>query len=1174
MADVLTTTRATRPGVYIGRVNRTNPTGLTGFARLPAYVGKGSRLRTVFNNAIRRSYLSDVSLTFPTIAPHLVTLVYPAVNDQSVARLFRSDGTIVPTSKWQFIESTPGTGVYDSVLLLPEAFDITVTYSLDYQSTSRLIKDVLPFSDIRQVRFVGDTENQDLYQEFVHYYIPITTSAITADTANANSTIADVGFEPARVVSANAGPFAGLASKVLNLTIDGTAQPPVAFSSAATTTAIVASEINAVIGTAGLALDNGSGQLEIRSASVDPGSSSIAVAGSAVGGALLDFTGTAFAYPASFPTGPMVTATFTSAGYMRDLTPGVPGVSNAYMAVESTSSSSHAYNRRYRLTVTSILPTVVMDLEVLEDSGAAFPEFAAGATLSAADAFGSAAKGTQPQLPMHSAVASTGTSLDFGASAAGVHLTPVTFTDVTGDTVKFILEEGVGGITSGSVFEATSLGYSFLELDSSLANTNQHASFSAVSEGSLTQSAAPYDVTMSSTAAVGNKGGVALSFDAEYTGSHNLRYLLVCTAATVAPTSPRTATFVWQAWGELDDLSYDGSARTFTIDEGLASTPKVDLGNGVFLDFTFDTTGGIDNFVPDAAFWFQANADRTFVSAKDDRAYQLEVAAIGATTTGNQVTLSYTTGTPEGGFGLPVVAGPQGKMFFAGGINTWLRNVGSQTTAANRYAIGDKWNFDTISDDVVDWSLTTLVTETIDPTQVVTDTLGVVTGTVGMKYAVLSNVPSSIRYAKDTATGALVASFSVSTTQPYIAFTSAPTSPVEVRYDYIGEEPAPAQLFYFTANTLRPAALYNTPIRVLDYDSAAQLLGPSSTQNDLLIMAQLALDDNGAPGAYFVQALDSDGDGVITSVDVNTAINATEDQRSLTDVIVLSSFGSLSTSLANNEKMNDPFERGERALWVGAPKGTAIGDGSVAGTLSYLASRTLQVYGNNHAHGKRVLVANNEATKTITLTDGTQVVASLDGSFVAGALAARNASFSDPGETLLRKNLFGFDSINTYTEPEELQLISFSIIYVSNVGSDTSPVYRIEESTTVDRSSDDNNEISVAINQKEFVTREIRTNMDTSLVSIVPPSEQAGVALIQSFLVSNLQSLLARGIIGAYTDSAGTSRPLDPDEDVKVFRAKDSRTAYNFQYFWNGRYPLKRLFGLYSVDQKFFGSQV
>lgn len=1157
MADVLVTTRVTKPGVYIGRVNRAAPSGLTGFARLPAYVGKGSRLRTIFNQTIRRSYLRDVLLSFPTVAPHIVALAQPALNDQNIARLFRSDGAIVPNSKWRFLESTPGSGIFDTVLIAAESYDLNVSYNLDYQSTSRTIRDELPFDDIREMRFVGDTENQEFYQEFVHYFVPVLVTTPDAATANAFSASSAEGFDPAEITSTLAGPYVLGAGVTFNPRVNNVTYP-VVFTAGTYTTAQVVAIIDAAIPNAeGSAIALTSGRFTVRSNNLDPSVSSVQIlAGTA--DAILGTTGL------RFPSAAMAAATYTTAGFVRK----VSGTGSPVMGVRSTSSSNHDYNRRYRISLGAPGATIPATIQVIMDSGSSLPAVAPGGVLSAASTFGSTSNAfAQPQLPFHSTLPTTGVTVSF--STPGGVSTPVNFTDITGDVVSFILDDTGAAVTGNEVFEVTALGPSSIQVDSAVLNTVQHASFSAVGSSVFVQTGvAPNYSTSVAGAAVGT-GTVALRSDAQFTGEANRRYAIICTASAGAPGA-RTATFAWQAWGEIPDLLYNGSSRVFSISEATSTNLSVDLGDGVLLTLGF----GASNFAVNDIFWFQGTAARLFVTAKDDRSFVLDVSAVGTSGADNLVTFSYQTGTPEGGFGLVQSAGAAGQLFLSGGIRLWARNIGSQATTANRFAVNDQWTFDTVCEDIIDWSLTTLTSETVDPTQIYTDTLGVITGTTGLRYLVLDDVPAGVIYIRDTVTGALITSYSVpSVTQPYIAFTVAPVNPIEVRYETRGLEPSPSSLYYVTANTVRPLSMYNNPTRVLSYEEAAALLGPSATSNDLLIAAELALQDNNAPGAYFCQARDSDGDGLVTSVDVSNAIIATENERNLTDVIVLSTFNSLSTALSNNEKMNDPFERGERALWVGAPIGTAIGDTSTPGTLVFLATKTLQVYGENPAHGKRVLVGNVEATKTITLTDGTQVDVTLDGSFIAGAIAARNASFSDPGETLLRKNLFGFKSIRTFSEPQELQLIGAGIIYVSNVGDATSPVFRIEESTTVDRSSDDNNEISVAINQKEFTTREIRQQMDNALVSIVPPSEQAGVAVIQTYLVQILTGLVARGIIGPYTDESGNSRPLDPDADVNVFRSKDSRTSYNFRYWWNARYPIKRLFGLYSVDRKFFGDQ-
>lgn len=1153
MADTLVTTRVVKPGVYIGRINRVAPTGTTGFIRLPCYVGRGSRLRTVFNDPIRRSYLSDVTLAFPTAAPHIVALAQPAVNDQTISRLFRSDGIIVPNSKWQFVESTPGSGVYNEILLAPEAYDANTTYALDYQSTSRLIQDALPFSELREIRFVGDTENQELYTEYTDFFIPITITPPTAAVANAYSSAASKGFSPAEVTGTLPGPFV-FGVDTLALNVNG--NPYIVPLAGALTVAETVAAINAVISADGVALASGN-FVTIRSLSFDPAISAVSVTGGSAA-FILGLVG------AQFPTFPMVVSGYTTAGHFRKLS----GTGSPAVGVRSTSTANHGKNRRYRIAFGAPGVTIPATVSILLDSGAAFAEVAAGGPVSASGFFGAVGSGTQPQLPFHSTVATTATSIAF-ASPGGV--STFAFTDITGDLVEIILDDTGAVVTGNEIYEVTLVGPSSIDVDSAVANTAQWSSFSAVGTGVLSQTnvATVSSSTTISGALVGT-GSVALRANSDYSGLSNRRYALVCTASAGGPGS-RTASFAWQSWGEIP-VEYNGGTRTFSISEALGTNSNVSLGNGVILDLTF----GASNFAVDDTFFFQANANRIFVTAKDNRHYILDVAAIGTDGSGNNTaTFTFQSGTPEGSFGLQAVTGAGGDFFLASNIRLRARNIGAGTTTSNRFVVGDEWTFDTVSSDVIDWSLTSRLTETISTTQFYTDVLGVITGTVGLKYVVLQHVPTSILYIRDTVTNALLSSYSIpQPTQPYVAFTTAPTNPIEIRYEYIGAEPSPGNIYYVTANTLRPLDLYETPIKALSYDEAAQILGPSATTNDLLIMAQLALDDNNAFGAYFCQARDIDGDGVVTTVDINRAIKATEDNHTMTDVIVLNSFNSLSAALSNNEKMNDPFLRAERALWVGAPVGTRIGDTDTPGTLVYLATRTLQVSGENPAHGTRVLVGNVAGTKTITLTDGTNIKVNLDGSFIAGAFAARNAGFEDPGETLLRKNLFGFDSIDVYSEPNELQLNAASIVWVSNQGSDTTPIYRIEESTTVDRSSDDNNEISVAINQKQYVTREIRTDMDASLISIVPPSEQAGVAIIQTFLVEKLQSLVARGIIGAYQDENGNARPIDPNTDVEVFRSRDSRTLYVIKYYWYGRYPVKRIFGTYSVDRKFFGQSV
>jgi hypothetical protein len=82
------------------------------------------------------------------------------------------------------------------------------------------------------------------------------------------------------------------------------------------------------------------------------------------------------------------------------------------------------------------------------------------------------------------------------------------------------------------------------------------------------------------------------------------------------------------------------------------------------------------------------------------------------------------------------------------------------------------------------------------------------------------------------------------------------------------------------------------------------------------------------------------------------------------------------------------------------------------------------------------------------------------------------------------------------------------------------------------------------------------------------------VAIVRTYLVNKLADLVGKGLIGPFADENGNTRPIDPTLDVEVFRDRSDKTLYHFRYYWMGRYPVKRLFGMYSVDRKFFSSNV
>lgn len=1010
--EVLTTTAPTKPGVYIGKIYRNQPGPAPGFRRYVSLVGKGNRYQSVFNVPIRRSFLEGVQLTFTSVSPHTATLSYLALPDQTIARLYKANGTPVANTKWQFTESVLGSGNYDTILILPDVFDASTTYYIDYQSTDRTIRDALPFSDLRQITVVGDTENQDRYQERVHFYVPVTITTPAASLSNLNSDITDHAWSPVTLGGRN------------------------------------------------------------TSVSLDP----------------------------------IADSTFTTANAGTVTTADVTMVSTA---------PTHYYNRRYRLVVGSAASPFTMYLIAEQNSGG---------------------NDSKAQVPLHTQLPNALYPATMTDTATAGVLNNLAFTDPEiGAAINIDFDLTVNTPVGGDSYLVTALGHSLIEVDQTLTN-------------------AQWAIVSTPVAGVGNTGTgtVVIRDDSYYTDVVNRTYRLVCTtAAGVTPN--RTATFMWEGWGE-----YPVVQGSFSISEATATNNNVAFSNGINLNLQFGAT----HFVVGDTFEFEASAARRYITAKDSRNYTFTVSSVAA----GSVAGTYVTDTTEGSFGNTVTTGPAGEFALPGDIRLWMRNIGS-TLAQNRYAANDVWTWTTSDLETMDWSLTERTVETIPVSKVYTDNLGLATGVVGAPFVVLANLPTSVLYVKDSVTDSLIA-YTLVSGKPIIRLPAVPANAIEVSYEYIGLEPAPGQFYYVSANILRPAAAYNTPIFFSNYeDQAALYLGPSATDNDLMIAAQITLQDNGAPGIYTIQVSDSDGDGVYTTADYDNALNKVLSVSKNTDLIVLGKADTLAKQMIVNEDGNNPFsDHVNLALWVGMPTGSIIGDVDTPGSIVYTAKRTLQTPLTSQARGTRALVAHSEAVKTITLSDGTQVDVTLDGSFVAAGIAGLNASFTDPNTLLLDQVLGGFKSINTFNEDERLTLIDASAIHVYNDGSEDAPVYKITEGVTVDKSSDDLHEINVAFNVRTFTTADMREHLRQTTIGILPDSAEDGVNFWRTQIVLRLNYWFTQRIIGSYEDENGNPRELDPNLDVQVFRSKTSKTQYAFKYAWFGRYGSTRGFGLYAVD--------
>jgi hypothetical protein len=1121
------------PGSYIGQLITPRPGQVAAEARLPCFIGRGSRLALGSNLPITRSYVFGQTLTFSSIAPFVAGLTYASDGDQQSARLYKADGTEVRNDQWAFQDSGSPGGQLDQVLVNTEVFDPTATYSLDYQSTSRDITDVVPVEELREIVSIGTRVDSPQYIEYEHFFITTDVTGPVADSGNTNpdSTlsplVADVGNTGAGVVAfASSAEFAHDYTRQYDFEVtaqNGGVQ-------ATGTITIPAGGGGALIDGETLTLDDGVN------------------------------TPTVFEYDsAGGVTGSNVAITFTggdTATQVRDATVAAINGVGATLLITAAPSGGDAID----LTADNFGTLAGTVTETVADAGYVVTGMVGGTardiTVEWSATAVSPGNAALPNTPLHSSA------------------TKPTFTVTDDNVASFtpLLELGVrldfdfGALADnqfdvGDSWRFFGNGPGLFEEDVRYGNTNQFATIN------------------DPVADAGNTGtagsGLDIAATAAFTGTWNATYTLEVTAIVGAAPGTRTATFVW---GEAGD--HVGINGTFLADEAAPATLTQTLSKGVDIDVVFPVGAG--NFVAGDKFTIAALAARQLYQSKDNRTYTMTVSAATNPSVGvGYVQGSYVTDTPEGSFGTFEATGndlavtnplaESAHFQLPNNILLAARNLfwpSAEGAVGNQHVAADVHTFAATQAGTIDWRLNEQATETIEADQILTDVNGTVTGTPNTRYVILSQVPLAVNSVV-TVVGSTPVTYTAIAGTPYVTFPTDPGEAIVVSYDWRSAEPDPGQTYFLTAKFLRPTELYNTPTLVLDRQDGRALLAPASVENHLYAMNEIAWD-NGVPGVYFIQVQDPDDDGVFTDADFAEAIIASEAPRRITDVVVLSQFSSLGAALASVTRMNDPFERRERLCWVGAPIGTPIGDAQTPGTLVYTARNTLQVFGLSPAHGTRIMVGSTQATRDLRLDDGSTVEITMDGSFIAGALASLVASFQDPGTTILRLNLAGFKTMETYgdvEDPRNLTLGAAQIVYVTDRGGG---VFRIEEDETTDSFADDTKAIN-AMTQKHYVVKNVRTQVDNSLVGVVVPSAQAGVGIIKGFVVGAVASLVSRGVVGRFQDANGTERSIDPDADVVVFRDDTDPTLYHFFFAFWLKTTIKRLFGLYSVNSNDFG---
>jgi hypothetical protein len=131
-----------------------------------------------------------------------------------------------------------------------------------------------------------------------------------------------------------------------------------------------------------------------------------------------------------------------------------------------------------------------------------------------------------------------------------------------------------------------------------------------------------------------------------------------------------------------------------------------------------------------------------------------------------------------------------------------------------------------------------------------------------------------------------------------------------------------------------------------------------------------------------------------------------------------------------------------------------------------------------------------------------------------------------------------------------------------------STVVKVIDAVTTDISADDYHEINVMC-VKQLVSKRVIRAGNAGVIGYVPRNVDDGVSFVRSVISRELTACVGEGLIADYTDASGRPRDLKPEQDVDVWRDEE-KTRYNFTFWFNGRYGIKRLTGLYSVDENVF----
>jgi hypothetical protein len=396
------------------------------------------------------------------------------------------------------------------------------------------------------------------------------------------------------------------------------------------------------------------------------------------------------------------------------------------------------------------------------------------------------------------------------------------------------------------------------------------------------------------------------------------------------------------------------------------------------------------------------------------------------------------------------------------------------------------------------------------------------------------------------------------------------TSQLPYSQNGTGASPAIGATYFATYDYVRPTDEYNTPTQYFSPSNLYQGQGVVSSENLLSLYGQICFA-NGAPSVFVIQTNDAVIQGQPTVNEQITAIDSFILEDATTELVVIDN--RLQVQLEQFNQVNiqsGPIQKHYCRGWYGMAPGTVIGDADTPGSYVYMASVTLQTPPDSPGRGRHILVAPPQAKVSITNPDSSTSLVQVDGTGLAAAVASLMTSFTNPATALLNETVTGFDlpSFTVYQPQERNTLAAGGVCVVGYIGGQlklTDPITTEAGGANVVQFSEPS-----ASTQRDVVSRAVEADLQDTLVGIVPTDLSDFLTTIKTTIGLTLETQITAQNIAPFKDANGKTRPINYATDIVVFQSPVDPTKYYFQYYYNLRYPAKRFFGQYSVDNPFF----